>query len=47
VNDAYVRNFNSGAKVQMGVFSEAERAEELTQDLQRRGIPAQVLREGN
>lgn len=42
VPDAYVRNFEAGASVQLGAFSEADRAEELIQQLQEQGIPAEV-----
>lgn len=42
VNDAYVRNFPNGAKIQMGAFSQAGSAQSLVQQLQGQGIPAQV-----
>jgi cell division protein FtsN len=42
VSDAYVRNFNDGAKVQMGSFTDAASAEQLAQDLQQQGVPAKV-----
>jgi hypothetical protein len=42
VGDAYVRNFPSGAQVQLGVFSERQRAQQLMQDLQQQGISAEV-----
>lgn len=47
VDDAYVRNLpQQGAVVQFGAFSEAERAQELTQQLQQQGISARVYRSG-
>lgn len=42
VPDAYVRNFDDGATVQMGAFSDPTKAEELLQQLQEQGIPAEV-----
>lgn len=42
VSDAYVRNFPSGAKIQLGAFSQAGAAQGLVQQLQRQGITAQV-----
>jgi SPOR domain len=42
IGDAYVRNFDDGAKVQMGSFSDAASAEQLVRQLQQRGVPAQV-----
>jgi hypothetical protein len=43
VGDAYVRNFPAGgAQVQMGVFSERQRAQQLMQDLERQGISAEI-----
>jgi hypothetical protein len=43
VGDAYVRNFpQGGARVQLGSFSDPSRAQELIQNLQQQGIPAQV-----
>jgi hypothetical protein len=42
VPDAYVRNFASGASVQLGVFSDQENAQELLQQLEAEGIPAEI-----
>lgn len=42
VTDAYVRNFNTGAQVQLGAFSSEEHAQELIQQLQQEGISAEV-----
>lgn len=42
VPDAYVRNFEAGANVQLGAFNDAARAEELIQQLQDQGIPAEL-----
>lgn len=42
VGDAFVRNYDDGARVQMGAFSSEERARELVQQLEQQGIPAQV-----
>lgn len=42
VGDAYVRNFDSGAQVQLGAFSSADRAQELINELQQQGISAQM-----
>lgn len=42
VGDAYVRNFEIGAVVQFGAFSEADRAEALIQELQQQGIAARI-----
>lgn len=43
VPDAYVRNLPAeGAKVQLGAFSEEAKAQELLQQLQEQGIPAEV-----
>jgi len=44
VADAYVRNFDIGAVIQFGAFSEESGAEALLQDLQQQGIPARVYR---
>lgn len=44
MGDAYVRNFDMGAVIQFGAFSEADRAESLIQDLQRQGISARIHR---
>ncbi|MFM6175727.1 MAG: SPOR domain-containing protein [Sphaerospermopsis kisseleviana] len=43
VGDAYVRNFSSGAKIQMGAFSLAATAQNLVQQLQQQGISAQMV----
>jgi hypothetical protein len=42
VGDAYVRNFNDGAQVQLGAFSSPEGAQALIQQLQQQGISAEV-----
>lgn len=42
VPQAYVRNFETGASVQLGVFSSAENAQELVQELEAKGIAAEV-----
>jgi cell division septation protein DedD len=43
VGDAYVRNFSSGAKIQMGAFSQPAAAQNLVNQLQQQGISAQVV----
>lgn len=43
VGDAYVRNFSSGAKIQMGAFSQPATAQNLVQQLQQQGISAQMV----
>ncbi|MEB3289164.1 MAG: hypothetical protein VKI82_04560 [Leptolyngbya sp.] len=42
VGDAYVRDFQGGSKIQMGAFAQESSARDLMQQLQQRGIPAQV-----
>lgn len=42
VEGAYVRNFPSGARIQLGAFDQAASAEELVESLQRQGISAEV-----
>jgi hypothetical protein len=42
VGDAYLRNFQGNRKIQMGAFSQESSARDLMQELQQRGIPAQV-----
>ncbi len=42
IGDAYVRNFNDGAKVQMGSFEDSASAEQMAQQLQQQGVPAKV-----
>lgn len=42
VSDAWVRNFDNGAKIQLGVFSDAASARDLAASLQQQGLPAQV-----
>ncbi|RMF67059.1 MAG: hypothetical protein D6742_08375 [Cyanobacteria bacterium J069] len=42
VGDAWVRNFDDGAKVQLGVFGDAASARELAQSLQQQGLAARV-----
>jgi hypothetical protein len=43
VSDAYVRNFSSGTRIQMGAFSQESSARSLVNQLQNQGIPAQVI----
>ncbi|MFM7221368.1 MAG: SPOR domain-containing protein [Nodosilinea sp.] len=43
VGDAYVRSFSSGAKIQMGAFSQPTAAQNLVQQLQQQGLSAQVV----
>ncbi len=43
VGDAYVRNFSTGARIQMGAFSQPAAAQSLVQQLQQQGISAQVI----
>lgn len=43
VGDAYVRNFSSGTRIQMGAFSQPSAAQNLVNQLQGQGIPAQVI----
>lgn len=42
VSDAWVRNFDNGAKIQLGVFGDAASARDLAASLQQQGLPAQV-----
>lgn len=42
VPDAYVRNFSSGASVQLGAFSDPQKAEDLVQQLEQQGISAEL-----
>jgi hypothetical protein len=42
IGDAYVRNFDDGAKVQMGAFEDSASAEQMARHLQQQGVPAQV-----
>lgn len=44
VSGAYVRNFPDGARVQMGAFTEARRAEELANQLRQQGISVEIYR---
>lgn len=44
VPEAYVRNFDAGASVQLGAFSDPAKAEELIQQLESQGIPAEIYR---
>lgn len=44
VSEAYVRNFEMGAVIQFGAFSEAGHAEALVQELQGQGISARIHR---
>lgn len=44
VGDAYVRNFPEGARIQLGAFSDSERAAQLQQELRQQGIEAEVYR---
>jgi hypothetical protein len=43
VGDAYVRNFSTGARIQMGAFSQPAAAQSLVQQLQQQGMSAQVI----
>ena len=42
VDDAYVRNFDVGARIQLGAFSSEEGAAALTEELNNQGIEAQI-----
>ena len=42
VDDAYVRNFEAGARIQLGAFNTAEGASALVEELQDQGIDAQL-----
>lgn len=42
VDDAYVRNFNEGARIQLGAFNSQEGAAALAEELQNQGIEAQI-----
>lgn len=42
VDDAYVRNFESGARIQLGAFNSEEGAAALAEELQGQGIEAQI-----
>ncbi|MEB3213878.1 MAG: hypothetical protein VKL39_21200 [Leptolyngbyaceae bacterium] len=42
VPGAHLRNFPQGAQVQLGAFSETERAQSLVEQLNRQGIPAEL-----
>ncbi|NEQ46027.1 MAG: hypothetical protein F6K00_21780 [Leptolyngbya sp. SIOISBB] len=42
VQDAYVRNFDMGARIQLGAFSNQEGAAELTETLRDQGIEAEI-----
>jgi cell division septation protein DedD len=42
VGDAYVRNFDVGARIQVGAFNTEEGAAALIEELQGQGIEAQV-----
>lgn len=42
VEDAYVRNFETGARIQLGAFSSEEAAATLVEELQTQGINAEV-----
>lgn len=42
VPDAYVRNFSSGASVQLGAFNDPTKAEDLLQQLEEQGISAEI-----
>ncbi len=42
VPDAYVRNYPDGARVQLGSFSDPEKARAVVEQLQRQGIDAQL-----
>lgn len=43
VGDAYVRNFEAGARIQMGAFNTSEGAEALAEELRNQGIEAEIL----
>lgn len=43
VGDAYVRDFSSGTRIQLGAFSQESSARNLANQLQGQGIPAQVI----
>jgi hypothetical protein len=42
VDDAYVHNAEDGAQIRYGAFSDEARAEELRQQLEQQGIPAEI-----
>ncbi|MBD2121251.1 hypothetical protein [Trichocoleus sp. FACHB-262] len=42
IPDAYVKNFPDGARIQLGAFDEAGKAEALAEELEKQGIPAKV-----
>jgi hypothetical protein len=42
VQDAYVRNFDMGARIQLGAFNTSEGATALTEELRNQGIEAEV-----
>lgn len=42
VGDAYVRNFPNGARIQLGAFDDSSSANQMVQELQSQGVPAQV-----
>lgn len=42
VPDAYLRNGPEGARIQLGVFNDRERATQLQQELQQQGISAEI-----
>lgn len=42
VGDAYVRNFPTGARIQMGAFQQENSAQEMVQQLENSGISAEV-----
>lgn len=42
IQDAYVRNFDMGARIQLGAFSSQEGATELTETLRDQGIEAEI-----
>lgn len=42
VSGAYVRNTPEGAQVQMGAFSSPQGAQDLVEELNNQGIPAQI-----
>ncbi|MBD1915159.1 MULTISPECIES: SPOR domain-containing protein [Cyanophyceae] len=43
VGDAYVRDFSGGTRIQMGAFSQPSSAQNLVNELEGQGIPAQVI----
>jgi hypothetical protein len=42
ISDAFVRNFRDGTRIQLASFTNAAAAQQHAQDLQQRGVAAQV-----